>query len=191
MKWENIDKQQVSAAVAKRLTTLLAEQEVAWFVSGGSNIGLEVETMWQLGLSSIDLSRLSVLLVDERFGPVGHAASNWQHLRDAGFIIDGPQYIEPFTPLQETLEAAVTRYESIVASILDGKHYGFVHLGMGPDGHISGILPGSPAINAQSLVYGYEQAPYQRLTTTFSALRRLDEAVLVAYGEEKWPELAK
>jgi 6-phosphogluconolactonase/glucosamine-6-phosphate isomerase/deaminase len=38
---------------------------------------------------------------------------------------------------------------------------------------------------------GYEHEPYQRLTTTFRALRQLHEIALVAYGQAKWPQLTK
>lgn len=60
---------------------------------------------------------------------------------------------------------------------------------MGADGHVSGILPYSQALTAKSLTHGYEGGGFTRLTTTFEALKKMDETILVSYGENKWPQL--
>ena len=88
---------------------------------------------------------------------------------------------------------------------------------MGADGHTSGILPGSPsaliaaetlAMNFhksepnspgspnsfatdQPLASAYDWSDYQRITTTLAVLAQLDEAVLYACGETKWPMLKR
>jgi 6-phosphogluconolactonase/glucosamine-6-phosphate isomerase/deaminase len=190
MDWVHVTSEQAADSIAGRLATLLESQPVTWFVSGGSNIGLQTRAIRLLATHS-NISQLTILLIDERYGPIGHQDSNWQQLTDAGFMIDGPQYIAPFTSAETTLDDAVQRYETIVADQL-ATTYCFAQLGMGNDGHVSGILPGSPAAATTSrLVMGYEHEPYQRLTTTFRALRQLHEIALVAYGQAKWPQLAK
>ena len=189
MEWKHDTKEAVPALIAARLEELLAVRAVTWFVSGGSNIGLQTETI-RLLADSTYLERLQIMLIDERFGTVGHADSNWQQLRAAGFMIDGPNYSSPFTEAEQSLEQAVSRYEAILADTVESNRYLYAQLGMGSDGHVSGILPHSvAAYSTETFVTGYEAGPYQRLTTTFDFLRRLHEVSLVAYGQDKWPQL--
>lgn len=190
MKFELVTQEKIATKIADRLTRLLQEQKITWFLSGGSNIFIEVATLKSIPDSL--LPKLTILLIDERFGQVGHGDSNWAQLEKAGFMIDGPVYVAPFTEDETTLETAVARFEAILAEIFNDDSYTFAQLGMGGDGHVSGILPQSSAAReTQKLVYGYEGGGYQRLTTTFPALKMLDEIILVAYGESKWPYLEK
>ena len=191
MNWVHNDISQVASSIASKISQRLDTGPVTWFVSGGSNVALQAHTMELLKLHP-KLSDLTALLIDERFGIVGHPDSNWKQLSDAGFMTSGPTYIAPFTERTPTLMHAVQRYEGIIDDALNGASFCFAQLGMGDDGHVSGILPDSTAATAaDSYVFGYEQAPYQRLTTTFRALQDLDEIVMVAYGQSKWPQLAK
>ncbi|MFS8118903.1 MAG: 6-phosphogluconolactonase, partial [Microcoleus sp.] len=59
--------------------------------------------------------------------------------------------------------------------------------GVGADGHTAGILPHSPAVGATSTATYYQSDPYSRITLTVESLLRLDEAVVFAFGENKWP----
>jgi 6-phosphogluconolactonase/glucosamine-6-phosphate isomerase/deaminase len=56
---------------------------------------------------------------------------------------------------------------------------------MGSDGHIAGILPRSPALQATGLVTAYETPTYQRITLTFPAIRRNNIVYLFVFGDEK------
>lgn len=191
MEWVTTAANNVPEIIADRLSNLLDAGKVTWFVSGGSNIQIQTKTI-QLLKNRSNLGRLTVLLVDERFGLVDHPNSNWTQLQSAGLMVDGPRYIAPFTSAERTLDVAVVRYQAIIDNTLSDGSYTYAQFGMGDDGHISGILPDSPAATAEGRsVFGYEHAPYQRLTTTFETLAALDEVALVAYGENKWPQLAK
>src|SRR3990167_2269790 len=118
MKWIHTTPESTSNAIAERLLELLREGRVTWFVSGGSNIKLEVASLLWLVEQHAPLKNLTILLSDERFGKVGHADSNWRLLQDAGFIVDGPTYNEPFTEEETSLELAVTRYDHILRDLL-------------------------------------------------------------------------
>lgn len=69
--------------------TLLAHvhknKHVLWLVPGGSNI--DVAVMVGTLLKGTDLQNLHITLTDERFGPEGHANSNWQQLHEKGFML--------------------------------------------------------------------------------------------------------
>lgn len=176
--------------VAKYLAELIIAQlsdgrSVLWLVSGGSAVDVAVAASAQL--RGQDLSKLTVSLIDERFGPVGHADSNWTQLLAAGFDLPG-------ATLQPVLEGAgmtetAEGYDHFLASKFAACDYHVGLLGIGPDGHTSGILPHSPAVTAPGLVCAYDGGQYQRITTTPLALSKLSEAVVYALGEPKWPVL--
>jgi 6-phosphogluconolactonase/glucosamine-6-phosphate isomerase/deaminase len=58
---------------------------------------------------------------------------------------------------------------------------------MGADGHTAGILPHSEAVNDGEFAHGYSAGEFERITMTPIAISQLDEAVLYAEGEAKWP----
>jgi len=170
-------------AIAERLQRELASgQRVLWLVSGGSNVPACVTVMQRLPAELTP--GLSITLCDERYGVVGHADSNWDQLEQAGF--DGKQaHLLPVLEGDLSLEATAARYTKLVEAALTQADSIVAQLGMGADGHIAGILPGSAAVSARGLVCGYQAPPYQRLTLTFPALRQLTAAYVLAFGAAK------
>lgn len=134
-------------------------------------------------------SRLTITLTDERYGEVGHHSSNWQQLLDAGFSLPGAQIL----PVLRGKEPNQTTgdFNRELKKHLDSSAFKIGLLGMGADSHTSGILPGSPAVNSDKYALLYDSGQYLRITSTPSALSRLDEAVLYAVGTDKWPAVAK
>jgi len=76
---------------ARIALALNAGKRVLWLVCGGSNIPVAVETMDAVRsrVGKEELSRLTVALTDERYGPVGHKDSNWEQLTERGFDFTG------------------------------------------------------------------------------------------------------
>ena len=64
---------------------------------------------------------------------------------------------------------------------------------MGTDGHIAGILPGTTAADESinSTVYGYVSQPFTRITLSFTGIKRVNSAFLMAFGEPKRDQLDK
>jgi 6-phosphogluconolactonase/glucosamine-6-phosphate isomerase/deaminase len=158
-------------------------RKVLWLVSGGSNVRASVEVMDSI---AADLTpSLSVLLGDERYGPTGHADSNWQQLIDTGF--DAKQATVYPVLKTESFAATAKRFETEVKGAFDAAEVIIAQLGMGEDGHIAGILPGSPAVDEalSSLVAAYEGSDYQRITLTPAALKRVSAAYVFAFGSGK------
>ena len=191
MKFVHIDSDQavvdyLNESLRKQLS---AGKSALWLLSGGSAISISVKVAKLLNnLSDEELARLNISLIDERYGPVGHPDSNWQQLLDAGFDLPGAR-LHPVLNFQNQ-ETTLKEWELYLRQQL--KHsYALGFLGIGPDGHTSGILPNSPAVTATGLVTGYEGGGYQRITTTPSAIKMLNEAVVYAVGEPKWPVLQR
>jgi 6-phosphogluconolactonase/glucosamine-6-phosphate isomerase/deaminase len=176
---------------AKKLAEVLLHElkhgkTVLWFISGGSNIKVAVQVMHKL-LGHED--KLIVTPSDERYGPLGHKDSNWQQLLEAGFE---PCKATVYPVLQEglSLQATARMFELTLHDCFVQADTVVALLGMGSDGHASGILPQSPATKAtDALVVGYETRQYDRITTTFTALKQIDTAFCLAYGADKKPAL--
>jgi len=175
--------QAISACIA---TAVQANQRVLWLVSGGSNIAAEVAVMQQLQDSvPQQLSSLAVLPMDERYGPAGHADSNSQQLRAAGFVSGAASWID-ILDHGDSLEQTLEFYNDITATLLANAGLIVGQFGLGSDGHTAGILPGSPAAEADTAtVAGYQWHDYTRLTLTPQALRQVQVGFVLAYGESK------
>lgn len=176
--------------VGKYLAGLISAQlgdgrRVLWLLSGGSAIAAAVEAARLM--QGADLSNLTVSLIDERYGAVGHTDSNWAQLLVAGFDLPGATLHPVLTGLGQAETAE--DFDHFLSSQFAASDYIVGLLGIGPDGHTSGILPHSPAVTATDLVCTYDGGGYQRITTTPPALAKLNEAVVYATGESKWPQL--
>ncbi len=158
-----------------------------WLVSGGSNISLSVKIINQI---PDDLSaNLTIMLADERYGEVDHQDSNQQQLLDAGFEPGLAQIVDILQPNMSFYDTE-QRFRSLTTSLFDQADIIIAQLGIGEDGHIAGILPNSRAAQEETdLVVGYSSKPYERLTLSFAALRRVDSAYVFAFGPAKLPAL--
>ncbi len=171
------------ALLAQITTELTAGKRVLWFLTGGSNISLDMYVMSRL--SDAITKNLVLTLTDERFGDYGHADSNWQQLKDKGF--DAKQ-ARAFAVLQEdnqSLEQTTAIYASNLDIALSEADSVIGFYGLGTDGHIAGILPGTDAVTATGYAVGYETDAFTRITSTFQTIRRCDVAFMYAAGESK------
>lgn len=162
---------------------LAAGRKLVWIVSGGSNIPLSAQIMDNIQPA---LRRhLTVILGDERFGPVDHADSNCLQLRQAGF---NTEHATAYRTLQAglNLEQTTEHYRDIVQTAFAGADSIIAQLGIGADGHIAGILPDSPAsLVPDALVFGYHGKLHDRITLGFGGLKRVTAAYVFAFGQPK------
>lgn len=184
------DAQAGAATFTERLTQeLQAGKKVLWLACGGSNIAIEAEIMKNI---PPELSaNLAITLTDERYGEPGHKDSNWQQLQDAGFDY---KQAETFPVLQagESLGETVQRYDGLARQAFAASDTVMALFGIGADGHIAGILPGSPASTENNQwAAGYHAGPLTRITLTFPALKQIDVAYAFAFGSTKKDALAQ
>lgn len=129
------------------------------------------------------------IMLDERYGPYGHRDSNMQQLQDAGFAPGKATVIPVLMPENLSLEATAARYQAAAETAFKNADVIIAQLGIGPDGHVSGILPSSPAVTATGLVAGYRTEQFERITFTFDALKACTAAYAFAFGEGKRAQL--
>lgn len=167
------------------------DRKVLWLLSGGSNIAISVEAfnILKKEYPARIMPNLAVTLTDERFGKVGHHDSNWQHLLDAGFVMSEIWSVPVLNniPLDKTVEKFTENYKELShwADVVIGQ------FGIGPDGHIAGILPGSVAVTSKENVCGYDGGKFIRVTLTLHAIRSIDIAYSFAFGSSKKEAIQK
>jgi 6-phosphogluconolactonase/glucosamine-6-phosphate isomerase/deaminase len=190
LKFANIASPQEAVDIlTERLASeLTAKKRVLWLVSGGSNIAIEVAVMQKL---PANLQPYLAIMLDERYGPVGHKNSNLQQLYKAGFAPAKATVVPVLTPENLSLEATAARYQAAAKTAFDNADVIIAQLGIGADGHISGILPGSTAVAAKGLVAGYRTAEFERITFTFAALKKVTATYVFAFGEGKREQLER
>jgi 6-phosphogluconolactonase/glucosamine-6-phosphate isomerase/deaminase len=173
----------VADLTERLLRELASGKRVLWLASGGSNIPVSVQIMDNIPLEL--RQRLSVTLADERYGKADHADSNWTQLMQAGFSTDK---VTLLPVLQDGLgfDQTIVRYNDMAKQAFADNDVTVAQLGIGDDGHIAGILPGSPATaETEDLATGYQSTPFLRLTLTFTGLRRISTSYTFAFGNTK------
>ena len=160
------------------LSHLGSGQKVLWLVSGGSAIAVEVRIAELL--QAHDVSRLSVGLIDERYGPQGHADENYQQLITAGFPLHINRVLN-----KSSIEVTTQAFGTYIDQTLHEVDFSLGFFGVGADGHTAGIKPHSPAVSSTTPAIFYEWDDHTRITITPTTIRRLDEAVVYANGQEK------
>lgn len=167
---------------------LRAGQKVLWLVPGGSNIPISVEVMATLPTSR---QNLTVALTDERFGPSGHPDSNWQQLKDSGFQLGSAAGLPVLAAGELSLEDTAQTYENSIQEAFGEADIVIGQFGIGADGHIAGIKPGSPAASSRAWISGYQWDDFTRITLTFDALAEVDAAYAFVFGASKAAALEK
>ncbi|AVA20369.1 6-phosphogluconolactonase [Rhizobium sp. LEGMi198b] len=178
----------LTAAIATRGSASIA-------VSGGSTPKIFFQT---LSSRSLDWSKVTITLVDERFVPADNPRSN--HLLVQENLLKDKAASAQFFPLYQ---AAASVEEAAVIATEKTKCIGFPFdvaiLGMGNDGHTASFFPGgsnlAAALDSNSprgiITMEAEGAGEPRLTFTFSSLQDAGLLVLHIEGAGKKDVLAK
>jgi len=166
---------------------LKSNKKVLFFLTGGSAIAVGAKVAELLrNISDKNLIKnLTISLTDERYGDVGHKDSNWQQLLENGFSLAQAKLIPILTG--ENRDIAVEKFNENLERKFKRADYKIGLFGIGADGHTAGILPESSAVNAEAYAFGYKTEKFERITITPKMIEKLDEAIIWAQGENKWP----
>ncbi len=175
--------EQAARAISTSITAQLQHgKRVLWLLSGGSGIEIAVKSQALLP-ADLDLTNLYVSLTDERFGAPNHINENWHQLIAAGFSLPQAQL---YRPLQGKDFATTTElFNNWLGEQFSAADYKIGIFGIGSDGHTAGIKPGSEPDDMQDYAYDFEGDDFQRITISSLAIKRLDEVVAQASGNEK------
>jgi 6-phosphogluconolactonase len=170
-----------AAAIADRLREGLSVRGRASLVAtGGRSPGPVYD---RLAATELDWAHVAVTLSDERHVDTDSPNSNARLLRERLFV--GQAAAAQFLPLTDYAEPALKKLMPFDA----------VMLGVGDDGHVASLIPGSPimahamdpagsALTAES-PQGFGSPPVPRISLTFAALLQSRAIFLLIAGEAK------
>jgi 6-phosphogluconolactonase len=197
----------LAAATAARLITRIVDVQTASgstaLVLTGGQIGIAVlrALASTQAATAVDWRELDIYWGDERFLPSGHPERNETQAREA--LLDhvdvDPARVCPMGASDgvwgDDPDAAAHAYEDLLLSQRRPEDHGpapsfdICLLGIGEDGHVASIFPGSPAVyeteRAVIGVRGSPKPPPTRISLTLPAIRCAAEVWLIASGPAK------
>jgi len=137
----------------------------------------------------IDWSKVNVYFVDERIVDYNSKDNNaWQCYELWLKYCRGIKFFRINTKL--VAEKAAAAYSDTVSNNLSKREdvFDLVLLGVGADGHIASIFPGSPLINDFSRLYSHTEHPhngYCRVSMTLPFIMNARNIIVGIFGESK------
>jgi 6-phosphogluconolactonase len=198
----------VSVALVARLAAAQAVHGSASVVVTGGGIGIAVlERVAGLAAEPVreivDWTAVDVWWGDERFVPADDDERNEKAARQALLDAVGvpPDRVHAIPPsdgaFAEPEEAAAWYAEQLAAAAPEGgtmPRLDVLLLGMGPEGHVASIFPGSPAVDDERSVVAVRDCPKPpptRISLGYSAINAAEEVWLLVSGEPKAPAVAR
>lgn len=196
----------LAAAVAGRLVARLAAAQAAGrtpsiALTGGS-IAVKIHeaiVTASKGHDDVDWGNVDVWWGDERYVPADDPERNAKQAWDAllSHVAVSPQRVHE-TPASdgpyETVAEAAEAYGDELRARGSGR-FDVVMLGLGPDGHVASLFPGSKQLDVDDTiavpVTDSPKPPPERISLTFGALNRAAEVWFVVSGEGKAEAVAK
>lgn len=200
----NVTDLESGTELAKDILYEIVDKNSVLYLSGGS-----MQRLYELLAKEETILPGAVGLIDERFGEPMHAISNEKMITETKFIKyltfrDIPFY--PILQVGKTREEVSAAYDEKVRSLQATfrMHIGIV--GIGPDGHISSIIPNRPG-STDGKVKGFHNPWFdadhqhlfvadvndpdshykERVGMTFLGLSMLDTLIILAFGDSKQP----
>jgi 6-phosphogluconolactonase len=148
-------------------------------------------------LEAVPWAALEIFFGDERCVPPDDPASNFGMAREAllSRVPVPPGRIHRIRGEAPDAEAAAAEYEAeLRAALGPGARLDLVLLGMGPDGHVASLFPGSEALAETARLARAALAPSppaRRISLTLPAIDAAGAAILLVAGAEKAERVAE
>jgi 6-phosphogluconolactonase len=159
-------------------------------VSGGDTARRSYERLADDAGTQIDWWKVDVYWGDERCVPTDGPDSNYHLVREA--LLERVGAVNANYPM--FCDDGPDPYQLRLGEL---GRLDVVHLGMGPDGHVASLFPGSEALEADPgrLVVMNEDPsganPHLRMTLTFAGIARARLAIVTVEGEAKREAFAR
>ncbi|CAN7174379.1 6-phosphogluconolactonase [Phenylobacterium sp. LjRoot164] len=180
-----------AAATTQALEAALAERGAASLVGTGGRSPAPVYDL--LAQAELDWSRIAVTLSDDRFVSAESPDSNERLVRER--LLTGSAAAARFVPIStaaDSVEAAAGKVEADVRAMAP---YDVMLLGMGEDGHVASLIPGSPVLDlgmdprgprfCLGIPAGVGSPPIARVTMTMPALLQARLILVLISGAKK------
>lgn len=189
------DKDALAKAAAESAVEILRKSieesgSATWVLAGGSTPLAAYQVIAASHADDIDWSKVTMLLGDERIGPLDGEFNNWRPIETILANIPARK----FRPqVDQTAEAAALEYEnvfSLIPKLGNGlPRLDLVWLGMGADGHTLSLFPGHmsmyPSGSLIIPVHDSPKPPSDRISFSLRALQGTRAAVVLASGPDK------
>ena len=143
----------------------------------------------------LDWNRVYLFWGDERRVPPDDPQSNFGMAREAliGHVPIPQENVHPMPAMFPDIPEAARMYEERLRSVLappadQPPRFDLILLGMGPDGHVASLFPGSAALDVKDrwVVENWVQrVETWRLTMTFPVLNQAANLIVLVSGREK------
>lgn len=176
--------------IGQAIHSVISEKEICNVMLTGGNTVVPVYKKWAI-TSAFPFGQSRFFFGDERCVPYDHSESNYALVMNTLLAKGVPSgcLVERMEAEKSDREAAAKKYEQLLPKEID-----VLLLGMGEDGHIASLFPGSSALlqEERSVVpVTGPKPPYQRLTTTPRVIALARSVFLLVTGEKKGKVLAE
>jgi 6-phosphogluconolactonase len=168
--------------------------QASWVLAGGRSPMAAYRLITANYASSVDWSKVTVLLGDERCVAVGHPDSNWQQIKET--LLDGlnlPEKQQLRPPTELGAEGAAKDYSEAL-KVLFGTpeqtlRLDHLWLGMGEDGHTLSLFPRSSTLQEAKdwvvVEHNSPKPPPERISLSLAALKNVGSCLIQVTGSEK------
>ncbi|MBL80232.1 MAG: 6-phosphogluconolactonase [Nitrosomonadaceae bacterium] len=176
--------------IEQTIHAVLSCKNVCHMVLTGGRAAERLYKYWA-DTATLPLKGLRFLFSDERCVPPDHADSNYALVMKTLLVEGVPSgcSIARMEAENPDRKAAAKAYEKLIPEKID-----ILLLGMGADGHIASLFPGSSALHAEQrsvLPIKGPKLPFERLTITPKVIASAQSIFLLVTGKEKGVVLAE
>ena len=185
----------LAEAAAKQTVTTLKTAikkngSATWVLAGGSTPQATYKVIYEKYFDAIDWSLVTVIMGDERIGPLDSPDNNWLVIDE---IIGGLSTVKLRPQSDKTADEAAVDYEKKLSHLPTGNNglprLDLVMLGVGADGHTLSLFPNHasmlPSGGLVVAVHDSPKPPTDRISLTLRALLAAENVLILASGADK------
>lgn len=189
------DKTELAEAAAKQSIAILRQAigdygDITWVLAGGSTPLLAYKIIASNYADAIDWSKVTVIMGDERIGPLDGPDNNWHTINE---IIGSLPTVKLQPNSDSSAEDAAEDYNQKISDLPKADNnlprLDLVWLGVGDDGHTLSLFPRHesllPSADLVIPVHNSPKPPSNRISLSLRALQGTQHALILAAGADK------